>query len=146
MSQKLKNQNTFLILWNNRALVFQHLGMGMTDQVAVGAIDCRHIAMGTIGQLFRLFQYRIGDIFDGRRYGFIFGLVQAVINLAGAVGAWLGGALFERYQSYDTAFLLSVAAWVLSCLFIWMAAPRKKFKAAWQAEHAAEFPIREDQR
>ena len=86
------------------------------------------------------------DIFDGQRYGFIFGLVQAVINLAGAVGAWLGGALFERYQSYDAAFLISMAAWVLSCLFIWMAAPRKQFKVAGQAKQAAEFPIREARR
>lgn len=83
------------------------------------------------------------DIFDGRRYGFIFGLVQAVINLAGAIGAWLGGALFGRTHNYDVAFLIAMAAWGFSCLFIWMAAPRKKFRAAWQAAHAPEFPARE---
>jgi len=83
------------------------------------------------------------DIFDGQRYGLIFGLVQAVINLAGAIGAWLGGALFERYQSYDAAFLISMAAWVLSCLFIWMAAPRKKFKATWQGKHGTEYHTQE---
>jgi len=72
------------------------------------------------------------DIFDGRRYGFIFGLVQGVINMAGAIGAWIGGAIFGRYQSYDIAFVLAVIALGLSCLFIWMAAPRKKFAVAWK--------------
>jgi MFS family permease len=71
------------------------------------------------------------DIFDGRQYGFVFGLVQAVINLAGAIGAWLGGAIFGHYQSYTIAFVLSIAFLSMSCLFIWMAAPRKKYRAEW---------------
>lgn len=79
------------------------------------------------------------DIFDGRQYGFIFGLVQAVINLAGATGAWFGGAIFDRYQSYDIAFLVSVFCLLLSCLFLWMAAPRKKFQAMWLSGNITEI-------
>lgn len=65
------------------------------------------------------------DLFEDREYGFIYGLVQAVINLAGAIGAWLGGAIFEIYQDYTPTFLLAIFALLLSSLFIWMAAPRK---------------------
>ena len=72
------------------------------------------------------------DIFDSRQYGFIFGLVQAVINLAGAIGAWLGGAIFGHYQSYAIPFSLAIIAMLASCIFIWMAAPRKKYQATWQ--------------
>ena len=67
------------------------------------------------------------DIFDGRRYGFIFGVIQSVINLAGALGAWLGGAIFGHYQSYVMAFQISMAALALSCVFMWKAAPRNKW-------------------
>jgi predicted MFS family arabinose efflux permease len=70
------------------------------------------------------------DIFDGRQYGFIFGLIQAVVNLGGACGAWLGGALYENSQSYDVAFSLAIIAFALSCLFIWKAAPRRGFTSA----------------
>lgn len=66
------------------------------------------------------------DIFDGRRFGFIFGIIQGVINLGGALGAWLGGAIFGRYQSYVGAFCVAIIALTLSCLFMWKAAPRRK--------------------
>ena len=66
------------------------------------------------------------DIFDGSRYGFIFGLVQGIINLAGAVGAWLGGFFFGRYHSYEAAFSLALVSFLLSCVFMWKASPGKK--------------------
>ena len=69
------------------------------------------------------------DIFDGRHYGFIFGLVQGVINLAGALGAWLGGVIYENHHSYNAAFFLAMFAFAVSCLFIWKAAPRRRFQA-----------------
>ena len=65
------------------------------------------------------------DIFDGKQYGFIFGVVQSVINLAAAIGSFLGGYLYENYQSYTAAFFLSIITLLLSCFYIWKAAPRK---------------------
>lgn len=72
------------------------------------------------------------DIFNGRGFGFIFGVIQAVINLGGALGAWLGGAIFGRYQSYFGAFCVAIIALALSCIFIWKAAPRKALTLQWQ--------------
>ena len=65
------------------------------------------------------------DIFDGKQYGFIFGIVQSVINLAAAIGSFMGGYLYEKFQSYSAAFSMSIITLILSCLFIWKAAPRK---------------------
>ena len=73
------------------------------------------------------------DIFDGRQFGVIFGVIQGVINLGGALGAWLGGAIFGQYQSYFGAFCVAIIALALSCMFIWKAAPRKTLKLEWQA-------------
>ena len=80
------------------------------------------------------------DIFHGRQYGFIFGLVQAVINLAGALGAWLGSAVYENYQGYAPAFWLAIVALGLSCVFIWKAAPRKKISEPALDVSAAQIP------
>jgi MFS family permease len=69
------------------------------------------------------------DIFNGESYGFIFGLIQSVINLGGAAGAWFGGVCFGHYHRYHGAFLLAIVAIACSCLFIWKAAPRKRLSA-----------------
>jgi hypothetical protein len=33
--------------------------------------------------------------------------------------------MFDRYQSYKMAFILAIIVLLLSCVFIWLAAPRK---------------------
>lgn len=70
------------------------------------------------------------DIFKGRIFGLIFGIVEGVIGLAGAFGAWAAGFIFDRTQSYHWAFVVAMVSIMLSCLFLWLAAPRKNRPAA----------------
>jgi MFS family permease len=70
------------------------------------------------------------DIFNGRIFGLLFGIVEGVIGLAGAFGAWLAGFIFDRTQSYHWAFVIAIVSIMLSCLFLWLAAPRKNRPAA----------------
>ena len=65
------------------------------------------------------------DLFKGRIFGLIYGFVEAGIGLAGALGAWLAGYLFDRTQTYSGAFTVAILAMLLSCVFVWLAAPRK---------------------
>jgi MFS family permease len=65
------------------------------------------------------------DLFKGRIFGLIYGFVEAGVGLAGAFGAWVAGFIFDRTQSYQIAFVLVIAVLLLSCIFIWLAAPRK---------------------
>jgi MFS family permease len=65
------------------------------------------------------------DLFRGNIFGLIYGLVEAGIGLAGALGAWLAGFIFDKTQSYRLAFMLTIAVLASSCFFIWWAAPRK---------------------
>jgi predicted MFS family arabinose efflux permease len=58
-------------------------------------------------------------------FGLIYGFVEAGIGIAGALGAWVAGIIFDRNQSYKMAFVLAIIVLLLSCLFIWLAAPRK---------------------
>jgi MFS family permease len=65
------------------------------------------------------------DLFRGKIFGLIYGLVEAGIGFAGALGAWVAGFIFDKTQSYQLAFVLAIAALASSCFFVWRAAPRK---------------------
>ena len=65
------------------------------------------------------------DLFQGKSYGLIYGVLESVIGLGSALGPWLGGFVFDATGSYGTAFLIAIAACLMSCPFLWIAAPRK---------------------
>ena len=65
------------------------------------------------------------DLFKGKGFGLIYGIVEGGIGIAGALGAWVGGFIFDRTGSYQWAFVLAIFFFVLSILFVWLAAPRR---------------------
>jgi len=65
------------------------------------------------------------DLFRGRTFGLIYGILEAGIGIAGALGAWLGGFIFDKTQSYNLAFILVIVSLVMAGFFVWLAAPRK---------------------
>lgn len=68
----------------------------------------------------------IGDIFAGRSIGIIFGFLEVSFGLGSALGAWLGGYLFDLTGSYRWPFSLCLLAFTISYLAI-----RTSF--AWQS-------------
>ena len=65
------------------------------------------------------------DLFKGKGFGLIYGIVEGGIGIAGAIGAWIAGFLFDMTHSYQWAFLLGIIAVLLSGLLVWVAAPRR---------------------
>src|SRR5262245_7543609 len=63
------------------------------------------------------------DIFHGKHFGAIFGYFTFSIGLGGAIGAWLGGFLFDLTQSYVVPFWVSLACLIAS-VFIVLASAR----------------------
>jgi MFS family permease len=63
------------------------------------------------------------DIFHGRHFGAIFGYFTFSIGLGGAIGAWLGGFLFDVTHSYVVPFWVSLACLIVS-VFIVLASSR----------------------
>jgi MFS family permease len=59
------------------------------------------------------------DIFHGKHFGAIFGYFTFSIGLGGAVGAWLGGYLFDISQSYVVPFWVSLACLIISVFIVW---------------------------
>jgi predicted MFS family arabinose efflux permease len=65
------------------------------------------------------------DIFHGRHFGAIAGLLLTGMGVGGAVGPWLGGYIYDRSGSYVGAFVLCMFLFALSAVAFWGAAPRK---------------------
>lgn len=63
------------------------------------------------------------DIFHGKHFGAIFGYFTFSIGLGGAIGAWLGGFVFDKTHSYLIPFWISLACLVVS-VFIVLASRR----------------------
>jgi MFS family permease len=71
-----------------------------------------------------MFMAVAADLFTGKNFGLVYGIIEAGIGLAGAFGAWIAGVIFDHTQSYKGAFILSIAFFILSSIIIWFAASR----------------------
>jgi MFS family permease len=72
-----------------------------------------------------LFMSIAADLFKGKGFGLIYGIVEGGIGVAGAIGAWSAGFIFDRTHSYQWAFIIGIIAVLISGLLSWVAAPRK---------------------
>ena len=68
------------------------------------------------------------DIFFGRHFGFVSGLLLTGMGVGAVFGPWLGGYIYDVTGSYLPAFILCIACIGLSCVVFWLAAPRKGIK------------------
>jgi sugar phosphate permease len=64
------------------------------------------------------------DIFHGRHFGMVGGLLLGGMGVGSVLGPWLGGYLFDISGSYKFSFIFSMISLVFSSLFLWFAAPR----------------------
>jgi sugar phosphate permease len=65
------------------------------------------------------------DIFHGKHFGTVGGLLLGGMGVGSVLGPWLGGYLFDISGSYTIAFIFCIISLVFSCLFLWISAPRK---------------------
>lgn len=66
-----------------------------------------------------------GDIFQGKHLGAIIGVMMMGGFVGGAIGAWLGGKLFDLTHSYDSHFILTALVTLGSAALIWGVRPGK---------------------
>ncbi len=65
------------------------------------------------------------ELFQGRHYGSVFGVLSLAASAGAGTGPWVAGALYDRAGSYVPAFWLAIGFSVASAVLIWLAAPRK---------------------
>ena len=64
------------------------------------------------------------DLFQGRHFGKILGILDMGFGLGAALGSYLAGVLFDRYQTYHLSFYAVIGLILVSILSMWLAAPR----------------------
>jgi MFS family permease len=65
------------------------------------------------------------EIFQGKHYATIFGVLMLAAIGGGAAGPWLTGVIHDASGSYATAWWLAIGCTIVSGAAIWFAAPRK---------------------
>ena len=70
----------------------------------------------------------LADIFHGRNFGILSGLLMTGFGVGGIIGPWLGGFIYDVTGSYTNAFIFAMACFAISGVTFWIAAPRKAEK------------------
>ena len=71
------------------------------------------------------------DIFHGRHYGAVAGLLLTGMGVGGVIGPWLGGYLYDTSGSYFYPFVIAILSVCLACITFIIAAPRKAKDTVW---------------
>jgi MFS family permease len=72
-----------------------------------------------------LFMSIAADLYKGRNFGWIYGTLEGVLGIGAALGAYVGGAVFDRTGSYFWGFILIMIFNIISIPLVWLVAPRK---------------------
>jgi len=72
-----------------------------------------------------LFMSISADLYKGRHFGWIYGTLEGVLGIGAALGAYVGGVIFDRTGNYFWAFILIMIFNLISIPLVWFVAPRK---------------------
>src|SRR5207245_10200547 len=62
---------------------------------------------------------RVADVFAGAAFGAIYGWMTLAVGPGEALGAWLGGKIFDATGSYLGAFAVAATALVIGVVAMW---------------------------
>ncbi|HSE92136.1 MAG TPA: MFS transporter [Methylomirabilota bacterium] len=65
------------------------------------------------------------QLFPGRRFGVIYGILSVGSGIGGGIAPWYAGAVHDVTGSYRVAFLIAVGFCVLGSACFWLARPRR---------------------
>ena len=74
------------------------------------------------------------DMFHGKHFGVVVGLLLTGMGVGGAIGPWLGGYIYDISGSYISSFVFCIACFVLASIAFWIAAPRKAARLKSEAQ------------
>ncbi len=75
------------------------------------------------GMAFPVLMASAADLFQGRHFGSVLGVIVLGGYLGGALGAWMGGYFFDLTQAYRVNFMVAALVMFVSAVFIWKARP-----------------------
>ena len=66
------------------------------------------------------------QLFPGRRFGAIYGVLSVGNGIGGGIAPWFGGVVHDLTGSYRVAFLIAVSFCVVGSACFWLARPRRR--------------------
>jgi len=67
----------------------------------------------------------IADLFHGKSYGAVQGMVALGFSVGGAISPWLGGYIHDVTGSYYLTLFILVGSLLTCGVLMWLAAPRR---------------------
>lgn len=72
-----------------------------------------------------LFMSIAADLYKGKNFGWIYGTLEGFLGIGAALGAYVGGAIFDRTGNYFWGFILIIIFNLISIPLVWLLAPRR---------------------
>jgi MFS family permease len=66
------------------------------------------------------------QLFQGRRFGVIYGILSVGSGIGGGIGPWFGGVIHDVTGSYRAAFLITIGFCALGTVCFWLARPPRR--------------------
>ncbi len=66
------------------------------------------------------------ELFQGRRFGVIYGILSIGNGLGGGLGPWFGGVMHDLTGSYQLVFLIAVGFCAMATACFWLARPPRR--------------------
>ena len=86
------------------------------------------------------FSSAAADLFQGKNFGAILGLINLGYGVGAGIGNWLFGYIFDVTGTYSLAFYLAIIAMLVQVVSIWIASPRKVRLVAGRASKSKVIP------
>jgi nitrate/nitrite transporter NarK len=67
----------------------------------------------------------VADLFQGKHFGSILGIIVLGFALGGAIAPWLAGFLHDITNSYFLTFLILLGSLMAAAVLMWLIAPGK---------------------
>jgi MFS family permease len=133
LSDRVGREWTWTLCCTGFAAAYVAMSM-MQDAGDVWLIYVMIIAQGGFGYGLASMTSAIpAEIFAGRNFGSIYGVLSISAATGASSGPWVTGKIFDTYGSYDLAFTIGLGVCVFSIVCVWLAGPRKVRLVAGQA-------------
>jgi len=111
------------VLFYIGCIVFLNLsGLGVSLPLLVGFVLLYGVGYG---MAFPSLMASVADLFQGKHFGSILGVLLLGGYFGAAFGTWLGGFLFDWTHGYRLNFIVAGAVMALAAALIWKAGPRQ---------------------
>ena len=78
-----------------------------------------------LGSIPCVFYAAVADLFHGKHYGKIVGMMVMGFAMGGTLSPWLAGYLHDATGSYQSTFVLLISGMLATAVLMWFVAPRK---------------------